>query len=458
MQPRGRRAEVWEVRTGRRLREFAGENSVVVSDGHRLLLAQDRVLTVWDQDPGRDPLRFPAPPQRVYSGAFSPDARRVAIATGMFQSWRRPGEILVRDLDTGKEVAAYRGSNSSVTCVAFSPEGSRLASGGPDGVVRIWNATQGPEYRSLTANRTGVTGIAFSRDGQRLAMTGSDSMVRVVRIQDTGGEREPSPDLIGKAVFTAAAFSPDGRHLLTGSGKPDQPGELALWGASTGKPIWSRASHGVPILHVAFSPDGTLAASAGGRVLRGLSAVGEVKIWDATTGREVRTLPWTGGTVTGIAFSSDGQRLAVAGLQDAGRPGAVRIWEVADGRDVFVSENTTGGLVYSVAFSPDGSVAAGYDGLIRIWKPTAGKEFLTLKGHGTITGLAFSPDGRRLASSSTDSTVRLWEPQTGREVLCLHGFQHEVTAVAFSPDGQQIAGCSRFDPTVRLWHAPLDGK
>eukprot|EP00873_Tetraselmis_striata_P032841 jgi/Tetstr1/453105/TSEL_040129.t1 len=379
----------------------------------------------------------------VTSVAFSPDGTLLASASA-------DKTVRVWNALTGEEALPQplRGHTGPVTSVAFSPDGTRLASASKDETVRVWNALTGEEAlpQPLRGHTRHVTSVAFSPDGTRLASASWDKTVRVWNAL-TGEEALPQPLRGHTEGVTSVAFSPDGTRLASAS----EDETVRMWNALTGEEALPQPlrGHTDRVTSVAFSPDGTRLASASKDVT--------VRVWNALTGEEALPQPLRGHThwVTSVAFSPDGTRLASASLD-----GTVRVWNALTGEEA-LPQPLQGHTkeVTSVAFSPDGTrlASASEDETVRVWNALTGEEALPqpLRGHTHwVTSVAFSPDGARLASASWDETVRVWNAVTGEEVLPqpLRGHTHWVTSVAFSPDGTRLASASG-DKTVQVWNA-----
>jgi WD40 repeat protein len=244
----------------------------------------------------------------------------------------------------------------------------------------------------------------------------------------------------------SVAFSPDGQLVASGSGDR----AVKVWEAATGRLIANCTGHTASVDSVAFSPDGHRVASGD---------QGRVRVWEAATGRLIADCTGPIFWVSSMAFSLDGHRVASGASE-----GLVRVWEAATGRLI---ADCTGGRsrVSSVAFSPDGhQVALGMNaselnvcmvlgGLLTVREAVTGRLIANCTGHMvSVNCMAFSTDGRRLASGSADGTVKVWKAATGRLIADCTGGRSMVSGVAFSPDGKLVASGSS-DRAVRLWQA-----
>ncbi len=359
--------------------------------------------------------------------AFSPDGSRIASAS-------LDCTVKIWDAATGHEILTLKRHTNHVTGVAFSPDGRRIASASDDGTVKVWDAATGKENLTFEGHTNFVLGVAFSPDGRRIASASRDI---TVKIWDAATGQE-TLTLKGHAGPVASvAFSPDGHRIASAS----YDKTVKIWDVATGQETLTLRAHTDTVLEVAFSPDGRFTASA--------SSDKTVKVWDATTGEQKLTLKGHTEWVSGVAFSPDGRRIASAGSDHT-----VKIWDAATGQETLTLKGHTS-TVQSVAFSPDGRriASASYDTTVKVWDAATGQETLTLKGHTSeVSNVAFNPDGRRIASASSDAMVRIWDAATGQETLALKGHTDFVTGVGFSPDGRRIASASR-DKTVKVWDA-----
>ena len=261
------------------------------------------------------------------------------------------------------------------------------------------------------------------------------------------------------AQVNSVAFSPDGKRLASASGAPNRQGTVKVWEAQTGQELLTFKGHTDAVINsVVFSPDGSRLASG--------SMAGTVKIWDATTSPNARTFGEPTGAGRSVAFSPDGKRLAGIARGPTPKEEAVKVWEAQTGQEL-LSLKGHAGWVSRVAFSPDGKrlASASGDKTVKVWDAQTGRELLTFKGHtATVVSVAFSPDSKRLASSSSlpgnlsssgdpgePGEVKVWDAQTGQELLTLKGHRRFVESVAFSPDGKRLATLAR--DNTKVWDA-----
>jgi WD40 repeat protein len=233
----------------------------------------------------------------------------------------------------------------------------------------------------------------------------------------------------------AVAFSPDGRHIVSGSSDKT----LRLWEVSSGREIARFEGHTDSVNAIAFAPDGLRIVSTAGQSGYRSSGDYTLHLWEVATGRELARFEGHTDSVNAVAFSPDGGHI-VSGSSDT----TVRLWDVATGCEIVRFEPEG----HVLAFSPDGRhIVSSYGGrdnkALRLYEMASGREIARFQGlSGTVFDVAFAPDGRHIVFGSSDNTLRLWEVATGWEIARFEGHTSSVSAIAFSPNGRHIVSGS----------------
>jgi WD40 repeat protein len=464
-------ARLWDIATGKALQTFKGHSWWVWSarfspDGKRIVTAsQDGKAIVWERTNGGASQPSASNPQplfveltqftghdgAVYAAAFSPNGK--LVATGGYDKfvmiWN-PDEVKPVDIkrrldeqpDPKPNYLRLAGHDGPVRSVGFSPSGQFVITGGDDNAIRLWDAVTGDTANVLRGHGSSVRACEFSPDGQFVLSGGEDD---VIRVWNLAGYEESR--VLHSTVFSghadavlSARFSPDGKDIVTAS----RDRTAALWDVSSGKRLkqFEEGHEFLATSAVFFSDRRRLATGAGDN---------SVRIWDIALGTQLAVLEPTGPLGT-LAVSPDGDWLVT------GNPGNDAIvWDAHSGQPLATLAGHTG-EVSAVAFSPQGDLLATGDehGNIRLWHKQGppGQWTATgeLNGHSrSITAMKFTPDGKRLVSSSGDRTCAQWDVAAGSELKPLVLKHPEyVSSLDISPDGAlAITSCD--DGAARVW-------
>jgi WD40 repeat protein len=374
---------------------------------------------------------------------WSPDGRSVASGTGdlLPDQPSVTGEVVVRDVASGKTIFNRSGLPGGVRALEYSPDGRAIAVAYAHGLA-VWDLETGAErFKKDWSGPFPVENLAHSPDGRRIvASFGSFNQGGIgwARIVDAATGEQIGETIPGhENGVWSVAFSPGGRQVALTSADL-----IELWDVASRKPVVSLRGHTGFIYTVTFSPDRKYIASGGWDKT--------VRLWDRASGRLVRTFVGHEGSVREVRFSRDSRQI-VSASEDK----CIKIWSVSSDRE-FATLYGHEHYAQSACFSPDGHhiVSGGLDRTTKIWFAAESNQ-LTFYGHdGWVNHVAFGPDSRQVATGSytfaRGKFLQVWDPVTGEPKLTFPTVTMPVQGIAMNPEGRRLAAIG-LDATVGVW-------
>lgn len=443
---------IWDLRSGVEKSVLSGTGRAAVlavsADG-RLALTGDSAkgAQLWNLADGTLLRTLPSHRTDVSAVAFSPDGTMLCTAEGS-------GRVNAYRTADAAPLWSQLVHSRRITGLLFTRDGKQLLSASLDNTVGRFQAADGHELRPLIwKHPSGVTSLAAA-GAKHAVTTCEDGRVRLWTIA-SGDESQVLP--LPEAKYASTGCSPDGRYLaavdpqsrrirlydvqermeLHPEGKVAAAiDDAAPWldGATQDALIWSAV----------FAADGASLVTVGGN---------EALLWDRKTAARLQTFR-PHGAIAGVAYSPDGRELATAGWD-----GAVKIWNVADGRAVRKLQGSRSGAINSISYSRDGRhlLTAGNDRTARIWDAATGKELAAFTGHSQrVLHASFDADAKRIVTASADGSARIWDVANNKTLHELVGHGRSVLAAEFSRDGKHVVTAGA-DDTARIW-TTVDGK
>jgi WD40 repeat protein len=385
-------------------------------EGRRLAVTGwDNWLSTWDLETGV--LLFKVELDDMQYSAFSPDGTLIAAMNKILNS--ETGEELL----SVPEIQGYQ--------VAFSPDGERLVTDGTAHDVYVWDISPSQELWTSQVASAGTSRLAMNLGGEYIVS--GDNFGGIVLLEAASGEQLWASQGHEDAVY-GLSFSKDGTQLATGAGD----GTVVIWDTETGDILTQWIAHDTDMNDCELSPDGDRLATS--------SFDQSIKMWEISTGEALWTQTMTD-NITGLSMDPTGKLLA-SGTQHGG---TISLWDIETGEKAGELVGPQWGIL-ATTFSPDGEVlfSSTWMGTVIAWDVASQEPLYTLDTHGvSLTGLASSPDGERLAiATRSDETVSLWDLNTGESLL-------QITIpgahrVGFSPDMQTLYVSGIFDENIKI--------
>jgi WD40 repeat protein len=411
-------------------RIFSGSFS---QDGKRVATASwDGQIKIWDAVSGKELFSLTLPSSKTQQIlGFSPNSK--TLFTFEDDSNNAYGSIHAWDISNknAKEIFIIKHQSG---LLAQNPDGTMLATVTENRQIQLTDALTGERIKFFPGVNDHIFSMTFSTDGKNLTMLHGQGGITVLDI-DLENQFVQLP--AGK--FYGVELSPDGKLALNYGGRLQV---VTVWGTVTGQKWLTLSGHTDRVESAEFSPDGKWIVSG--------SLDGTVKLWDATTGQQLLSFVAHQNSVNDLAFSGDGMHLVTVS-DDA----TAKIWDLSPRAEGPVLSEP-GGAFSGVSYSPDGTrlATSNFNGSLKIWDATSGKELSALSGRddGPANAICFSPDGKLLVSGYYSGFGIIWDITTRKRVVTLAGHTSLVLSAVFDPRGNYVATGSE-DGTAKIWDA-----
>ena len=412
------RISLWNARTGDFIRFLSGHTEGIdsinfMSDGSTLVSGSyDGTIRFWNTKTGKQLKSYGG-----MSAVISPEGNKVAghLEDGSIQIWNINSGDILRTINT-----PYK----TVEIIKFSPDGRILTSS--DGIdIHFWNIETGNLIDTITGHTDNLYSIEFSPNGQTLVSL--DGYIRIWDIAKSRLQKMPSID----GTVSSVALAPDAETLACGT----NDNEILIWHMVTDKSKIILKGHKYEINHLTFSPDGKILAS---------SSWNSIRLWDVITGEHITTVIPDVDSRHKIRFAQNGDSLVFVNYEDKVLFLNTETRKIE--KEIDINPNSPN----SIALSSDGKMLAigSKSDEIQIWDISTVKLLKTIQTSARTYDVAFSPDGKTIASCSED--IYLWDVETGKLINTFTGHTDQVFILTFSPDGDTLAS-GGWDNTIILW-------